>query len=104
MLYNLEYLPVARRDILEIAKYISHKLENPMAAERLVTALIEKGERLRDMPYLNPVYTPIRPLSYEYRKAKVNNYLMFYRVDEQEKTIIIMRVMYSKRDYEEGLD
>ena len=56
------------------------------------------------MPYLNPVYTPIRPLGYEYRKAKIKNYLMFYKVDEQEKTITIMRVMYSKRDYEEGVD
>lgn len=100
MLYNLEYLPVARRDILEIAKYISRKLENPMAAERLVTALTEKAEHLCEMPYLNPVYAPIRPLKYEYRKAKVNNYLMFYWVDEQEKTISIARVMYAKRDYE----
>ena len=104
MFYNLEYLPVARRDILEIAKYISRKLENPMAAERLVTAMIEKGERLREMPYLNPVYTPIRPLRYEYRKVKVKNYLMFYHVDEQEKNITVARVIYAKRDYENELD
>jgi plasmid stabilization system protein ParE len=46
MLYDLEYLPVARRDMLEITEYISQKLNNPAAAERLITALVEKAESL----------------------------------------------------------
>lgn len=102
-MYSVEYLPVARKDMLDIIYYISRKLSNPAAAERLAVALIEKGESLREMPYINPVYTPIKPLNKEYRKAKVNNYLMFYWVDEQEKKVTIARIIYSKRDYEKIL-
>ena len=34
-LYKLEYLPVARKDMLEIVRYISRELQNPDAADRL---------------------------------------------------------------------
>lgn len=34
-MYTLEYLPIARRDMVDIAKYIGVKLEAPDAAERL---------------------------------------------------------------------
>ncbi len=103
MKYKLEYLPAARNDMLEIAKYISNELKNPGSAERIVTLLVGKSESLREMPYLNPQYIPIRPLEHEYRKAKVKNYLIFYWVDESEKKVTIARVIYSKRDYDDQL-
>ena len=102
-MYKLEYLPAARNDLLEIAGYISRTLENPAAAERIVKSIIEKGETLTVFPYLYPVYIPIRPLKYEYRKVKVKNYYMFYWVDEEVKTITVARVIYAKRDYEKWL-
>ena len=34
-MYTIEYLPIARRDMVDIAKYIGVKLANPDAAERL---------------------------------------------------------------------
>ena len=55
MLYDLEYLPIARKDILDIVKYISDKLENPSAAERMAHDFVEKAESLRNMPYMNPI-------------------------------------------------
>ena len=35
MSYKLEYLPVAQRDMIEIVRYISEELKNPIAADRL---------------------------------------------------------------------
>ena len=32
-MYSLEYLPIARRDMVDIAKYIGIKLANPDAAD-----------------------------------------------------------------------
>ena len=87
MTYRLEYLPVARQDILEIAKYISDILKNPTAAERIVTLIVNKAEALREMPHVNPVHRSIRPLKFDYRKAKVENYIMFYWIDENRKQI-----------------
>ena len=99
-MYTIEYLPIAKSDMVDIAKYIGVKLENPEAAERLAEKMIEAAEKLTDMPYKCPVYIPVKPLRHEYRKLIVQNYIMFYWVDEDKKRITIARVDYSGRDYE----
>ena len=38
MSYRLEYLPAARKDMLEIVRYISRDIGNPDVAERLSAA------------------------------------------------------------------
>ncbi len=99
-MYTIEYLPIAKSDMVDIAKYIGVKLENPEAAERLAEKMIEAAEKLTDMPYKCPVYIPVKPLRHEYRKLIVQKYIMFYWVDEDKKLITIARVVYSGRDYE----
>lgn len=103
-MYRLEFLPLARQDMIEAVRYISHELKNPAAARRLSNRLIEATERLTDFPYLHAVYTPIRPLKKEYRKLTVENYCMFYSVDEGTKTITIARVIYARRSLERLLE
>lgn len=102
-MYSLEYLPIARRDMIDIAKYIGVKLANPDAADRLAEGMIEAAEKLTDMPYKCPIFTPVKPLKHEYRKLIVHNYIMFYWVDEDNKLVTIARVVYSGRDYEKLL-
>lgn len=99
-MYRLEYLPIARQDMIEIVRYISKDLQNPMAADQLATELIEAGDSILGFPYANPAYMPIRPLKHEYRKLLVQNYFMFYWVDEKKRLITVARVVYAKRDYE----
>lgn len=55
------------------------------------------------MPYKHGVYFPLRPLKHEYRKLLVDNYVMFYYVDESKKLITIARVIYAKRDLDKIL-
>ena len=98
-MYSLVYLPAARQDMVDIARYISKSLHNPAAAARLAVELIEAGNSIPAFPYANPAYIPIRPLKHEYRKLPVHNYLMFYWVDEEKKLVTIARVIYAKRDY-----
>ena len=98
-MYKLEYLPIAQKDMLEIVRYISQELKNPDAAERLAVEWIEAAERVLIFPYAHPVYQPIRPLKQEYRKISVQNYLMFYWVDEEKKVVTVARVVYAKRNY-----
>lgn len=102
-MYKIEYLPIARRDMVDIAKYIGVKLANPNAAERLTEKMIESAEKLTDMPYKYPVYIPVKPLKHEYRKLIVQNYTMFYWIDEDKQLVTIARVVYSGRDYEKIL-
>ena len=98
-MYKLEYLPIARQDMIEVVRYISMELGNPAAADRLATELIEAGDSILKFPYAQPTYVPIRPLKHEYRKLLVQNYLIFYWVDEEKKLVTVVRVIYAKRDY-----
>ena len=103
-MYKLEYLPIARQDMVEIVRYISGELENPAAADRLAVELIEAGDSIPVFPYTNPAYTPIRPLKHEYRKLLVQNYFMFYWVDEDKQLVTVARVIYARRDFERLLE
>lgn len=103
-MYKLEYLPAALHDMVDIIRYISVELKNPDAADKLASEFVSSSDSLIEFPYKNPVYYPIRPLKKEYRKLLVKNYIMFYYVDEMNKTITISRVIYAKRDYGKILD
>jgi addiction module RelE/StbE family toxin len=102
-MYQIEYLPIARQDMIEIAIYISNELNNPVAAEKLAEKMTKATDSLIDFPYSNAIHITAKPLKHEYRKLIVQNYIMFYWSDEQEKRVIIARVIYAPRDYEKSL-
>ena len=80
-------------------RYISREIQNPDASERLAVKLADTAESVLTFPYATPAYQPIRPLKHEYRNILVQNYLMFYWVDEEERLVTVARVVYAKRDY-----
>jgi len=98
-MYQLVYLPIARKDMMEIVRYISNDLCNPSAAKGIAEEMIKAAAKLIDFPYANSVHHTVKPLKYEYRKLIVKNYIMFYWIDETEKTVTIARVVYGRRDY-----
>lgn len=102
-MYRLDYLPIARQDMTEIARYIAHELCNPAAAEKLANEMIEAADRLTEFPYSNALHSAGRPLKCEYRKLIVQNYIMFYWIDEKGKQVTIARVVYARRDYKKLL-
>ena len=102
-MYQIEYLPTARQDMMDIVRYISHELCNPTAAGNLADEMMEAADRLADFPYINAIHQTIKPLKNEYRKLIVRNYIMLYWIDEKEKRVTIARVIYSRRNYEKLL-
>ena len=103
-MYELDFLPIARRDMTEIVRYISHQPQNPSAAEQLADEMIEAVEAARSFPYAAPPYFPIRPLKHDYRKLLFQSYLIFYWVDDRARKITVARAVYAKRDYASLLD
>lgn len=55
-MHRLEFLPVARDDMLEIVWYVSKELKNPVAAQSLALELVNAAEDLRKFSYSTPVY------------------------------------------------
>lgn len=82
----------------EAARYISAELKSPAAAEKLAEEFVEAAERIAAFPYAHPAYIPVRPLKREYRKRVVKNYLLFYYVDEERRTVTVARVIYAGRE------
>lgn len=93
-MYKVEYLPLALHDVTGIVSYIAGDLQNPRAAEKLAQEFMAAGDGLQSMPYRRRVYQTIRPLELEYRALRVENYLMFYWIDEDAHVVTVARVIY----------
>lgn len=99
-MYKVQFLPLAQNDLVETVRYIANDLYNKQAANKLADEIIKATDTLADFPYAYPAYMPIRPVKNEYRKIRVQNYLIFYTVNEKMKTVTVSRVVYAKRDYD----
>lgn len=102
-MYTVEFLPVAKEDLTDIAEYIGKTLKNPQAAYDLMADLMDVAGGLEEYPYEYQAYVPIKPLKYEYRRATIKNYVMFYWIDEKQKVVTIARVLYGRRNYSDVL-
>lgn len=97
-MYEIVLMNIAIEDIRKIIAYIKMDLHAPAAAEKLLDEINHALEQLTEFPYSFKVHQTIRKLSTEYRKLPVENYLIFYSVDEKNKKVKISRVIYAKRD------
>lgn len=91
MKYEAVYLPAANRDILKINEAL---ISFPGKAKRLFQEIEKKVIMLEDLPYMWPEYHA-KP---EYRRMVLEDHLLFYVVDENERKIKIYRVLYGKMD------
>ena len=98
MTYSIVYRPYAERDIWEIADSMSEY--STAAARKFLQKLQEKIESLSEMPLL---YQKISSQQ-EYRKMVVDKYVVVYYVDEQERQVIIVRVVHGMRNYQDSID
>lgn len=95
-MYEISYLPLARKDLMDIATYIADQLNAPKAAMDLLNTLDKSISRLKQFPFSCKVYQPIKDLQSEYRLLPVNNYAVLYIVTGQ--VVEIHRIIYAKMD------
>ena len=93
MSYSIHITATAERDILRAADYIEFTLKNPTAAEHLLDAATKQINSLSDMPD-DPVLA-----SWEIRFIIINNYLAFYTIDKEKQTVIVVRFLYQKSNW-----
>ena len=55
-------------------------------------------DNIIEFPYGSSIYQSVGILKYEYRSYRVKIFLMFYIVNEKQKLITIVRVLYQKMD------
>ncbi|MBC7341617.1 MAG: type II toxin-antitoxin system RelE/ParE family toxin [Clostridia bacterium] len=98
--YRLRYLKLAQSDLLDMVSYISGQLHAPQAATELIDKLDKAISQLEEFPFSGRPYQAKRTLEDEYRILVVENYLVFYTVQENEGIVEIRRIIYGKRNYE----
>ena len=92
-MYKLKYLPSFDADLMEAEAYLYGF--SPAAADKLAETVIDKTAQLIEQPFLYPVYRydqSLRLIVLPYQ------YLCFYTVDEDAKTIEVYRILRGMRD------
>ena len=87
MTYKIRYLPLAVQDLNDIARYLSGFY--PKTASKELKEMRERITKLGDNPKMCEIY----PLDPVYRKMVVDQYLVFYRVNEETGIVEIHRVL-----------
>jgi len=92
MKYSVSFLKYADRDIDAVEEYLSQFYESTVRS--FFAELNKKVLMLEDMPYIYPVYER-DPF---FRQIVLNDYLLFYSVDEEQKLVDIHRIFHHSRD------
>lgn len=93
---NVIVSPYALQDLKEIRNYISVKLCNPAAAERMIKNIISAYMKLQSQPFIGAKLNAKIKFDTELRYLVKGNYLIFYLVNDN---IEIYRIIYGRRDY-----
>ena len=91
MAWEVVFSARSRNDLEQIVKYIAR--DNPAAAERFGSRLIEQAESLSDAPEIGPTL-PQKPGT---RFFPVGSYLIIYRPDKTQHTVRILRFWHAAR-------
>ncbi len=98
MSYEICMTLQAQNDLRSIFEYIAFDLQSPQNAAGQLDRLEESIDSLAQMPERFRMYDKEPWRSRNLRIMPVDNYLVFYIPDREEKTVRIVRVMYGGRD------
>jgi len=92
LIYNALFSISAKEDKNEIKRYLSQFY--PETPRRFTTTLKKQIAQLKQNPYMYPVYQE----NSDYRRMIVDNYIVMYKIIEEEKKIEISRILRASWD------
>lgn len=95
--YKITFLHDALIDLEEIVLYIAS--DSKEKALKWHSVLINKVENLSIFPEMGVVVPDKKIQKLNFRMLHIENYIVFYKVFEQQKEITILRVLNAKRNY-----
>ena len=97
-IYAYRIIADAENDIDEIVKYISVVLSNPEAADRFLADLEQNIEQLCVMPESGKIVENEYNRRKDFRRVILNNYDLYYFVNDEDKIINVLRIVSARRD------
>lgn len=99
-IYKVSYSPAAQDDIRAIYTYIAFELQAEQTAQGQVNRIREAVRKLDTMPERHEIVDWEPWSSMKMRKLPVDNYIVFYLTDSDDRTVTVIRVFYGGRDIE----
>jgi plasmid stabilization system protein ParE len=98
-MFNLVFSEKVNSDIVSTLKYISDVLEAPRAAEDHYDELIKSYDKLQENPFRRPLvqnkYLAVKGI----RSINIKNYVLFFKINEDNNTVLLYRFLHCKRDW-----
>lgn len=98
MSFRIQFTSGARQDLRDIFEYIAFELFVPDTAKAQTKRIIDEIRTLDVFPMRYPLYEDEPWHSIGLRFFPIDNYLIFYRTDEEKEIVSIVRIMYGGRD------
>ena len=101
--YKVQLSIQAKEDYKSIIRYIKYKLLEPSIAERYAKLIRNELDTLKHYPQKFAIIDNDIIKQYKFRKLIIKNYIVFYRINEDEKTVNVERILYSATDWKNKL-
>ena len=98
--YKVKFNTEINQEIYEAVHYIAKTLYAPTAASRFYAKIQHKRKILSENPYIYSLVPDKRLAKFGVRFVAVGNYLLFFKIEESEKTVIGFRFIYGRRDWQ----
>jgi toxin ParE1/3/4 len=98
--YNVIIELTAKRDLQGILHYIKNILRAPEAAKRIYIKIKNEILTLNQMPMRNNAVQEQPYASMGLHKLLVENYIVFYIIDEQKHEVHVLRILYNRREWQ----
>ena len=104
MIYGVKTTGRARLDMRMIYEYIAETLMEPVIAQKQYTRIEKAVYSLDQMPERYRQYEKEPWRSRNLRVMPVDNYIVFYTVDNEKREVTVIRIMYGGMDTKRELD
>lgn len=99
MAYKVIAAETVEREFDEALSYIAIRYSSPQAMSSLLAAFNSAKESLKAHPAIFSIHEAAsRATGREIRRVRINNYGLFYFIDEEQRTVNIISLLRSKRD------
>lgn len=103
MEYNIKLTYEFLEEFDEICDYISNILKSVEVSNRLREKIIYNILLLEKSPEMFMKIEKVNKFERQYRRITVNNYIILYTIDEDEKNIYVAHIYYGGRNYIDDL-
>ena len=97
--FFIEITEPADNDLKDIGNYIAKELLESQTARNVINRIGNTILSLEEMPLRNSLVEDERLALQGFRKILLDNYIIFYIVEEENDIVTIVRVLYSRRDW-----